>query len=206
MTRKSAILAASTLLILIGAAGYFALQPRGGDIFADCRRGAVAGGGATIGGPFSLIDGDGQRRTEAEVITGPTLVYFGYTFCPDFCPNDLARNSLAVDQLAEEGIEVAQVFISTDPTRDTPEVVKDFTTAIHPDMTGLTGSAQDVATAAAAYRVYFRKAGEDPLYYTMDHSTFSYLMAPGHGFLEFYGSEVSPEALADSVGCFASKL
>lgn len=206
MTRILSIAAAGTVVIGLGAMAYFSFAPRGGDIFADCRRGNVAGGAATIGGPFSLIDGTGKRVTEADVITKPTLVYFGYTFCPDFCPTDLARNSLAVDQLAEKGVDVGQVFITTDPERDTPEVVRDFTAAIHPDMIGLTGTPEEIKAAAAAYRVYFRKAGEDPKFYMMDHSTFTYLMTPEHGFLEFYGSEVTPEDLAASVGCFTSKL
>lgn len=205
MTRAIAFAATALLLLVLAATGYRAFAPRGGDPFADCRKGVVAGE-AEVGGPFSLMDGAGRRVTDADVITRPTLVYFGYTFCPDFCPTDLSRNALAVEALAGKGIHIGQVFISTDPARDTPEVVKAFTSAIHPELVGLTGTDAEVAAAAKAYRVYYRKSGDDPDYYTMDHSTFTYLMAPKVGFLDFYGSDVKPDDLAAAVGCFAGKL
>lgn len=206
MTRVIALGAAVAVLLGIAVIGYFALVPRGGGIFADCRRGAVAEGVAAIGGSFSLVDGDGKRVADTDVITKPTLLYFGYTFCPDFCPTDLARNALAADELAGNGVDVGQVFISFDPARDTPAVVKDYAMSIHPDLIGLTGTPDEIAAAAGAYRVYFRKAGEDEQFYMMDHSTFTYLMAPDHGFLEFFGSDASAEDLAASVRCFAAKL
>jgi protein SCO1/2 len=153
-----------------------------------------------------LVDPQGRRVTDAEAITRPTLVYFGYSFCPDFCPTDLARNALAADALAERGVDVGQVFVSIDPARDTPEAVGDFAAAIHPGLLGLTGTPEEVDAAAKAYKVFYRKAGDDPAYYMMDHTTFTYLMAPGVGFLEFYPSDLGPDALADSVACFAAKL
>jgi protein SCO1/2 len=163
------------------------------------------GGAAAIGGQFALEDGAGARVTETEAVVKPTLIYFGYTFCPDFCPTDLSRNALAAENLAERGIDVGQVFITIDPERDTPEVVREFTAAIDPGLLGLTGTPEEIAAAAAAYKVYYRKAGEDE-YYLMDHSTFTYLMAPGVGFLDVYRSDASPEEVADSVACFAARL
>jgi protein SCO1/2 len=206
LTRVYAILAATAAVIGLVIGGVMALRGGGGDDFADCRRGQVAGGAASIGGPFALTDATGARVTEAEAITGPTLVYFGYGFCPDVCPTDLARNAVAADMLAERGVEVGQVFITVDPARDTPETIGDFVQAIHPELTGLTGTDEEIAAAAAAYKVFYRKAGDDPDYYLMDHSTFTYLMAPERGFLEFFGSDVPAEAMADSVACFAEKL
>jgi protein SCO1/2 len=206
MTRAAALLATAAVVIGLAVGGVFALRRPAGDAFADCRDGAVAGGAASIGGPFALTAPDGRRVTEAEAITGPTLVYFGYASCPDFCPTDLARNALAADVLAERGVGVGQLFITIDPARDTPEAVGGFTQAIHPDLLGLTGTAADVDAAARAYKVYYRKSGDDPLFYMMDHTTFSYLMAPGVGFLEVYRSEARPEAVADSVACFVAAL
>ena len=115
MTRLSAILAALAVVAGLAVGGWFALRPSSADPFAPCRTAAVAGGAATIGGPFTLVDGDGRRVTDAEAITGPTLVYFGYTFCPDVCPTDVSRNALAAAELAERGTEVGQVFITIDP-------------------------------------------------------------------------------------------
>ena len=107
------------------------------DPFASCRQTAVAGGAATIGGPFTLVSETGETVTDADVITGPTLIYFGYTFCPDVCPMDVARNATAVDILEERGRMVTSVFISIDPERDTPKAVADFTDNLHPRMLGL---------------------------------------------------------------------
>ena len=205
MTRVLMLFAAATILLGIGAGAYVMLG-RDGDRFAECRRGAVAGGTAAIGGPFSLIDGDGVRMSEAEAITKPTLLYFGYTFCPDFCPTDLARNALAADLLAERGLDIGQVFISVDPARDTPEAVREFAEFIHPDLIGLTGTPAEVAAAANEYRVYFNKSGDDPEFYLMDHSTFTYLVAPESGFLEFFPSDATPEDIADVSACYMANL
>jgi protein SCO1/2 len=206
MTRIVALFAAAAVLLGLALGFFLVLRGQGDDRFADCRRSAVAGGAAAIGGPFSLTAPDGRRVTDADVITGPTLVYFGYAFCPDFCPTDLARNADVADLLAARGQNVGLVFVSIDPERDTPQTVGTFAANIHPDLVALTGTPDEVAAAAAAYRVYFRKADDDPEYYLVDHSTFTYLMAPGEGFLEFFPSSVSAEDMADSVGCFITRL
>ena len=206
MTRLVALAASAAVILGLAIGGVLALRGGGGDPFADCRGASVAGGTAAIGGPFALTAPDGRRVTEAEAITGPTLVYFGYGFCPDFCPTDLARNALAAGLLAERGVQVGQVFISIDPARDTPEAVGAFVEAIDPGLLGLTGTPQEVDAAAKAYKVYYRKSGDDPEFYTMDHSTFTYLMAPKVGFLEFFTSDARPEDVAASVSCFAARL
>lgn len=206
MTRTIALFAAAAVLLGVALGAFMVMRGSGEDTFAQCRRSQVAGGAAALGGPFELTTADGRRVTDADVITGPTLLYFGYAFCPDFCPMDLARNAQAADILDARGQEVGLVFVTIDPARDTPEVVGDFASAIHPRLVGLTGTAEETAAAANAYRVYFRKSGDDPQYYLMDHSTFTYLVAPEQGFLEFYPSAVTPEEMADSVGCYMSKL
>jgi protein SCO1/2 len=206
MTRVIALFAAAAVLIGLAAGFFFVIRAQNADTFAECRRSVVAGGSATIGGPFTLVDTDGNTVTDADVITGPTLVYFGYAFCPDFCPTDLARNAWAKDLLAERGQAVGLVFVTIDPERDTPEILADFREAIHPELVALTGTPEQVAAAANAYRVYFRKNGDDPEFYLMDHSTFTYLVDPAQGFLEFYPSTLGAQEMADSVGCYVSKL
>ncbi len=206
MTRIYALLASAAVLVGLAAGSYFTMRASSADPFADCRKGVVAGGAAAIGGPFSLTDGSGRRVTDAEAITGPTLVYFGYSFCPDVCPMDLSRNALAAASLAERGEKVGQLFITIDPARDTQPVIKDFTAAIDPALVGLTGTPEEIAAAAKAYKVFYRKADDDPQYYLMDHSTFTYLMAPKVGFLEFYPSEMSADDVASSAACFAARL
>ena len=206
MTRVTAFLACGVVLIGVALGFGWTIYARGADEFAGCRRGSVAGGSGEIGGPFTLTDGSGARVAAQDVITKPTLVYFGYTFCPDICPVDLARNALAADELAEAGVEVGQVFITVDPARDTPEVVAGFADFVHPDLVGLTGSEEDVAEAANAYRVYYSVPPGQDEFYLVDHSSFTYLVDPEAGFLEFYGSNVAAEEMAQSVSCFADAV
>ena len=168
--------------------------------FEDCIEGSVAGG--NIGGPFELMDHRGQMVTDAQVLDQPALVYFGYTFCPDVCPMDVARNVVAVEILADAGLTVKPVFITIDPARDTVDYLADFVANNHPEMVGLTGTAEQIAKAARAYKVYYRKQpSEDEDYYLMDHSSFSYFMVPDVGFVDFLRSDLPPEAVADRLAC-----
>jgi protein SCO1/2 len=152
------------------------------------------------------VNAAGETVTDAEVITEPSLLSFGYTFCPDVCPLDTARNAAAVDILEERGHMVTPVFISVDPERDTPEVVGAFAENLHPRMVGLTGSPEQVKAASQAFRTYYQKQDSDDPYYLVDHSTFTYLVLPGHGFVEFFRRDVGPEALADRVQCFVEAM
>ncbi|GAA6147071.1 SCO family protein [Pseudooceanicola nitratireducens] len=208
MTRIIAILSAILVIALCGAI-YVVTMGRGGDDrFAQCRASAVAGGAGQIGGPFTLVDETGQTVTDVDVIDEPTLIYFGYTYCPDICPYDAARNAEAVTILEEQGKIVKPVFISIDPERDTPEQLADFTDYLHPRMLGLTGSPEQVAAASKAYRTYFKKQpsedGDD--YYLVDHSTFSYLTLPGEGFVEFFRRDIPADKMAEQIGCFLDAM
>jgi len=168
--------------------------------FEDCIEGSVAGG--NIGGPFELMDHRGQMVTDAQVLDQPALVYFGYTFCPDVCPMDVARNVVVVEILADAGLTVKPVFITIDPARDTVDYLADFVANNHPEMVGLTGTAEQIAKAARAYKVYYRKQpSEDEDYYLMDHSSFSYFMVPDVGFVDFLRSDLPPEVVVDRLAC-----
>lgn len=203
-TQTFAIAASAVVAVGLGVGAYVAFS--GGGSFAECG-GGIATGGATIGGPFTLVNQDGETVTEADVITRPTLMYFGYTYCPDVCPVDVAVMAQAASILEENGEPVNTAFVSIDPERDTPEVVGDFTELMHPEMIGLTGSEEQVAAAARAYKVYYQKAeGDDPEYYLMDHSAFIYLVAPAEGFLQIYRRDQSPEDIAENVGCFVDAI
>lgn len=173
------------------------------DPFAQCRGSQVAGG--DIGGPFTLVNSQGETVTDEDVITEPSLIYFGFTFCPDVCPLDTARNAVAVDILEERGLTATPIFISIDPKRDTPEVVGAFAENLHDRMIGLTGTEEQVRAASRAYKTYYNSHddGSDP-YYLVDHSTFTYLVLPEHGFVEFFRRETSPQQMADTVACYIS--
>ena len=189
---------AALIAVPLGVGYFYGSQE---DQFAQCSQGAVAGG--DIGGPFTLVSGDGVEVTDADVITEPSLVYFGFTYCPDVCPLDVARNAEAVDILDGKGVAATPVFISIDPERDTPEVVGEFADVMHPKMIGLTGSPEQVKAASQAYRTFYRKqpgGGDD---YLVDHSTFTYLVLPEHGFVDFFRRDVGPEQMAETVACYA---
>ncbi|WP_101067095.1 SCO family protein [Roseovarius salinarum] len=204
MTRYFAIAAVAALLVALGGV-YYVTTGNGEDRFAQCRGGQVAGGSSKIGGPFTLVDETGQTVTHEDVIDKPSLLYFGYAFCPDVCPLDNARNAAAIEILEARGKIVKPVFISVDPQRDTPELLADFTDNLHPRMVGLTGSEEQVKAASQAYRTFYQKqepAEGDEDFYLVDHSTFTYLTLPEEGFVGFFRRDLSPEKLADKVECF----
>ncbi|NVK62859.1 MAG: SCO family protein [Rhodobacteraceae bacterium] len=203
--RWIAAAAAALFLVLMMGGVWYWTRP-GGEVFADCRSSAVAGGAGAIGGPFELVNAQGETVTDADVFTEPSLVYFGYTFCPDVCPFDVSRNAEAVDLLAERGISVTPVFISIDPERDTPEVVGDFAYNMHEKMIGLTGSPEQVQAASQAYRTYYKKQESEDEFYLVDHSTFTYLVLPEQGFVEFFRRDVTPEDMAEKSACFIDKM
>lgn len=199
----------AVVFVLTAVAGvyvYIATTPQSDDQFADCRTSAIAGGSGQIGGPFTLVDENGATVTDEDVLDVPSLIYFGYTYCPDVCPLDSARNAEAVALLDERGYDIQPIFISIDPERDTPQLLKEFTDYLHPDMLGLTGTQEQVKAASQAYRTYFKKQDGDPEYYLMDHSTFTYLTLPGHGFVEFFRRELPAEMLADQMACFVDAM
>lgn len=169
------------------------------DAFAACRGSAVAG---DIGGPFTLVDETGKTVTDRDLLTKPSLIYFGYTFCPDVCPFDNARNAEAVTLLEERGLEVQPLFISVDPARDTPEVLADFTDNLHPRMIGLSGTPEQVKAASQAYKTYYKVQDPNEEFYLIDHSTFTYFMMPGVGFVDFFKRDETPQQMADRVQCF----
>lgn len=202
MSRIAAISAA--VVVVAGLGGIYAVTALTGsdDPYAQCRESAIAGGTAQIGGPFTLLNKAGDAVTDKDVIQKPSLVYFGYTFCPDVCPFDVARNADAVDALSTAGHDVTPIFISIDPKRDTPEVVGEFAENMHDKMIGLTGSDEQVKEASRAYRTYYKAQPAEDEYYLVDHSTFTYLVLPEQGFVDYFRREVTPEKMAERVGCF----
>lgn len=200
MTRLYAGVAAAAVAAFLGASAWYVLSNRGADAFAECRQGQIAGG--DIGGPFTLVNTAGQTVTDAEVLQEPALVYFGYTFCPDVCPLDMARNVEAVDRLDGLGIDVTPVFITIDPDRDTTDALADYAANMHPKLIALTGSADQVKAASQAYKTFYKKRETGDEYYLMDHSTFTYLMLPGEGFVDFFRREITSDQMAESVACF----
>jgi protein SCO1 len=203
MQKVYAIAGAAVLgALILGTYAAIELQ-RQGDTFAECRGTVVAGG--QIGGPFTLLDGDGRTVTDKDVLAKPALVYFGYSFCPDVCPLDNARNAAVSEDLVKLGQDVVPIFISVDPKRDTPQVMKDYASNISPRMVGLTGTEDEVRAAASAYKVYYSIPKPDDPYYTVDHTTFTYLMLPGRGFMDVFDRDATEEDMVKRVSCYLDK-
>lgn len=201
MIRTIAATSTVAMIALMGGIWY-ASQTGSDDQFAQCRSSTVAGGSGAIGGPFELVREDGVTVTDAEVITEPTLLYFGYTFCPDVCPMDTARNAEAVEILEERGIITTPAMITIDPERDTPEALAEYTDYLHPRMIGLTGTEEQVKAASRAYKTYYKKQPAEDDFYLVDHSTFTYLVLPETGFVEYFRRETTPEEMANTVACY----
>ncbi|XP_038998632.1 protein SCO1 homolog 1, mitochondrial-like, partial [Hibiscus syriacus] len=151
-------------------------------------------GKAAIGGPFSLINDEGKRVTEKDFMGKWSLIYFGFTHCPDICPDELQKLTAAIDKIKEKaGIEILPVFISVDPKRDTVEQVHEYVNEFHPKLVGLTGSTDEIKKVARAYRVYYMKTAE------VDHSIVMYLMDPNMEFVKFLGKNNDVDSLTNGV-------
>ncbi|XP_043724277.1 protein SCO1 homolog 1, mitochondrial-like [Telopea speciosissima] len=157
-------------------------------------------GKAAIGGPFNLVNQDGKCVTDKDFLGKWTLVYFGFTHCPDICPDELQKLATAIDKIKEKaGIEVVPVFISVDPERDTVEQVHEYVKEFHPNLIGLTGNADEIRKVARAYRVYYMKTEEEGSDYLVDHSIIMYLMSPDMEFVKFFGKNYDVDQLTEGV-------
>ena len=161
--------------------------------------------GAKIGGPFTLTDQNGATVTERSYVGQYRIMYFGYTFCPDVCPTDVANLARGLKAFAKtdavRAAKVKLIFVSVDPARDTPSVLKTFTAAFDPKMVGLTGSLKITEDVAKAYGVAFSIApGQAKDAYLVDHSRVSYLMDPDNKPIALIPQEGTPQEIAAEVG------
>jgi protein SCO1/2 len=156
-----------------------------------------------IGGRFELVDQEGRKFTEENLKGKFSLVYFGYTYCPDVCPTELQTMTEALERLGPLAQRIRPVMISVDPERDTPEVLKDYLSNFYPGFVGLTGTPAQVRQAAEAFRVFYRKvkgveggAGDE---YLMDHSSIVYLMDPEGRYLTHFAYGMPPDRMAEGI-------
>ena len=151
---------------------------------------------SAIGGPFKLVDQNGQAVTE-DVLNGkPSLIFFGFTHCPDICPTALFDMSELYKALGSDGDKVSAFFVTVDPERDTPEVMKEYLSSFDPRLRGLTGDPAAVAAMEKAYRVYSKKVPLDGGGYTMDHTALVYLMDKNGRFITPFNLKRKPEDAA----------
>jgi cytochrome oxidase Cu insertion factor (SCO1/SenC/PrrC family) len=159
-----------------------------------------------IGGPFALIDQNGQRRTDTEFRGKLLVLYFGYTYCPDVCPTDLMAISAAIRLLGPVGDDVQPIFITVDPQRDTIEHLRGYVSAFHPRLIGLTGSDHDIRTLALAYKAYYEKvAAEHDEPYAIDHTGFVYLVGRDGKYLGFFPPGTPPDRMVEVIRKYLPK-
>lgn len=156
----------------------------------------IVSGQVAVGGPFRLIDQDGKPRSSADFPGKYQLIYFGYTFCPDVCPTTLAVMAAALDKMGAEQNHIVPIFITIDPARDKPEVLKKYLGAFGPRFVGLTGSADKIAGVEQEFHVFAKKEKLASGGYSMNHSSVIYLMGPNGKLVSFYDGEASPDDLA----------
>ena len=160
----------------------------------------IAASGPGPGGPFHLVDQDG-RAVDERVLNGKwSIVFFGYTYCPDFCPLTLTTLGKTMQQLGPTAAKTQVVFITVDPARDTPKALKTYLSSpVFPkNLVGLTGTPAQIAAAAKAYSVYYQKEGTGPTY-TMDHSTALYVMDPQGRFHGVMADGETPQQEAQQI-------
>lgn len=201
MRRNTLLLATALLLFAAVAAigaGWFARAPAP----TASDSGAAPAPAVDIGGPFTLTAHTGERVGDADFRGRWLLIFFGYTFCPDVCPTTLGTVALVMDELGDLAERVQPLFVSVDPARDTPEVLAEYVGQFHPRILGLTGTAEEIAAVAKAYRVFYRKVvpeGADETDYLMDHSAYLYLVGPDGRFVRVFSHTLSPEDVASAI-------
>jgi protein SCO1/2 len=151
---------------------------------------------SAVGGPFRLVDQNGQIVTDADMKGKPFLVFFGFTHCPDICPTTLFEVSEILGKLGADADRVNALFVTVDPERDTADKLKDYLSSFHPRLRGLTGTSEAIAAMEKAYRVYSKKVPLDGGGYTMDHTALVYLMNKDGRFVAPFNMKRKPEEAA----------
>jgi protein SCO1 len=151
---------------------------------------------AAIGGPFQLTDQNGKSVTDKNLKGKPTLIFFGYTHCPDVCPTSLFEISEVLRAMGKDADKVNAVFISVDPERDTPATMKDYLSSFDPHLEGLSGDPAETAKVITSYRVYAKKVPTKDGDYTMDHTALIYLMDRDGHFVSPFNLKRTPEEAA----------
>jgi protein SCO1/2 len=165
-------------------------------LYATGHFGGGGPGPSAIGGPFKLIDQNGKPITDEDMKGKPFLVFFGYTHCPDVCPTTLFEISEMMHALGSDAGRTSALFITVDPARDTPAVMKDYLSSFDPHLRGATGDAKAIESVEKAYRVYAKKVPTKDGDYSMDHTALVYLMDKQGRFVAPFSLRRKPEEAA----------
>lgn len=189
-----AVAAIALVVVAFFAGQYYFRAPQPGESAADTEA-------PVIGGPFTLTDQHGNTVTDADFRGRYMLVYFGFTYCPDVCPTALATITEAMSRLGDAADAIVPILITVDPERDTPEQLKMYASHFSPRLVALTGTPEQIAGVAKAYRIYYAKVaqqGADDAY-TMDHSAITYLMGPDGAYVRHFSHATSADQMAEQL-------
>jgi len=175
-------------LVALGVVAVLTLTPGGRDVAPS-----------SVGGPFALIDHHGERVTEEDFLGEPHLLFFGFTHCPDVCPTKLFEIAQVLDHTAEQGRDLRALFITVDPERDTPELMRAYVQSFDDRILGLTGTQEEIDEVVRSYRAYKRKVPLDDGDYTMDHTALVYIMDDRGEFIASLNTAQAPEDAAQEL-------
>jgi protein SCO1 len=200
MPRRPVLLFAGACIALAAAIAIAAIVVTAGGSKPGASTEVTSTGQPQVGGPFQLVDQNGQAVDQTLLDGKWSLVFFGFTHCPDYCPATLGTLAATKERLGAQADDLQIVFISVDPERDTPQLLNDYLSSdgFPRGVIGLTGTPEQVAQAAKSYRAYYEKAGEGEAY-TMNHSLTIYLMGPDGQFRSALAHDLGPDRSADVI-------
>ncbi|TNE33364.1 MAG: SCO family protein [Alphaproteobacteria bacterium] len=182
----------SAVAVGLWAAGVFEPQEKASS--------SVILGVPQLGGSFTLVNQKGETVTDKSYRGKLMLIFFGYTNCPDVCPTEMQDIALTMQQLGDDAADVVPIFITVDPTRDTPEVMADFVSAFDPSLVGLSGTEKQIDDVKEKFRVYAEKVpGDDPNYYLVNHTSYTYLMGRDGKLITVFSYGTPPEKMAAKI-------
>ena len=184
--------------LLLGAVAAVALFPQAREKLFPQQGAQQSSGKALIGGPFTLTDQTGKKVTDKDFRGRYMLVFFGFTACPDICPAGLQLISAALGKIGAKADSVTPIFISVDPARDTPEKIAAYVKNFNDRLVGLTGTPEEIAAVAKAYRVFYQKTPNEaaPADYGMNHTSIIYLMGPDGEYVTHFNPTTDVDAIA----------
>lgn len=194
MFGKGTFAAASVLVLAAGAGGWWWNSRNAAPTMVP-----VTAASLTFGGPFSLVDHTGRKVSDRDFHGYFTLVFFGFTTCPDVCPTALQSVATVLQLLGNESAKIRPLFVTVDPERDTPATLAGYVTLFDPRIVGLTGTPEQIAQIARAYRIHYRKASDSSAGYLMEHTAVMFLMGPDGKYLTHIPPDMPPRRIAETI-------